>query len=140
MMGGGKALLALATAMWAGALAAVGFMVAPKLFALLPDRKLAGEVAGHMFVDMAWLSLIGCIILLVYFLFAHPDVWRWLLLFIVALCTALNHFWVRSIIVALKTGGTMDKSFAFWHGISSLLYTLTLIGVVGLSFMLIRHE
>lgn len=50
---------------WVGALWAIGFLVAPTLFAMLPDRVAAGTVAGRLFgyVDLIGLAC-GSILLL----------------------------------------------------------------------------
>lgn len=140
MINVGKALIALVVSMWAGALAAVGFLVAPKLFALLPERTLAGSIAGSLFVDLAWVNFAFCLVLTGCFLFLRPGLFHWVLLAAIALCTALNHFWIRAVIADLRTSATMDTSFAFWHGLSSILYVLTFIFVAVLSLKLILHE
>lgn len=57
-----------ATALWWGSLTALGAWVVPTLFARIPDKTLAGNVAGRLFsmqnyvaLACAWLVLLGCI-------------------------------------------------------------------------------
>jgi hypothetical protein len=138
MNGAGRALAALATAMWSGALVAVGFLVAPKLFAVLRDSTVAGDLAGALFAQMAWVSFIGCALLLLYFFFLRPGGWGWGWLCTIALCTTLNHLWLRPVIIALRKSHAPSSSFAFWHGFSSLLYMAALVAVIVLSIRLIR--
>ncbi|MCE2832533.1 MAG: DUF4149 domain-containing protein, partial [Oxalobacteraceae bacterium] len=39
---------------WVGSLWTVGYLAAPTLFATLPDRALAGSIAGSLFRVEAW--------------------------------------------------------------------------------------
>ena len=43
--------------LWVGGLWATGYLVAPLLFHMLDDRRLAGEIAGRMFSAMNYLGL-----------------------------------------------------------------------------------
>jgi len=43
--------------LWVGALWTVGYIVAPALFANLPDRTQAGQMAGELFTLVTWLGL-----------------------------------------------------------------------------------
>ncbi len=46
----------LAVTLWVGALWAIGFIAVPTLFAMSPDRMLAGEIAGRLFQLVAWIG------------------------------------------------------------------------------------
>lgn len=46
----------LTATLWVGALWSIGFIAAPTLFAMIPDRMLAGEVAGRLFQIVAWVG------------------------------------------------------------------------------------
>ena len=60
-----SAQLLLATA-WCGALWTIGYVVAPGLFAALPDRVLAGSLAGRFFAAVGWIGLVaGALIVVV---------------------------------------------------------------------------
>ena len=45
-------------ALWVGSLWAIGYLVAPLLFARLDDRGLAGFLAGEFFTVITWMSLV----------------------------------------------------------------------------------
>lgn len=115
----------LVAALWAGSLWAVGYLVAPTLFATL-DRQLAGQIAGSMFHSMALLSL-GCGAAMGVLLFFGTRDWtpkrrRSVLLIVVAMvmCTVASHFGIQPMMAAAKAAG--DGSFGKLHGISSSIY------------------
>ena len=43
--------------LWVGALWAIGYLAAPILFYHLPDRQLAGSLAGEMFTFVAYIGM-----------------------------------------------------------------------------------
>ncbi|WP_374585232.1 DUF4149 domain-containing protein [Pseudoduganella sp.] len=115
----------LVAALWAGSLWAVGYLVAPTLFATL-DRQLAGQIAGSMFHSMALLSL-GCGAAMGVLLFFGTRAWtpkrrRTVLLIVVAMvmCTVASHFGLQPLMAAAKAAN--DGSFGKLHGISSTIY------------------
>jgi hypothetical protein len=122
----------LVAALWAGSLWAVGYLVAPTLFATLDDRKLAGSIAGSMFHVEAMVSL-GCGVAMGVLLWlATPD-WtpkrrRTALLLIVAMvmCTVASHFGLQPMMAELRATGLVDEAvksrFGMLHGISSGIY------------------
>ena len=128
----------LVAVLWAGSLWAVGYLVAPTLFATLADRVLAGTIAGSMFHAVALLSL-GCALAsLVLLKFGTPD-WtpqrrRTVLALIaaMALCTVVSHYGLQPMMAELKAaagpGGVMESAgkarFGMLHGISSSIYLI----------------
>ena len=58
---------------WVGSLWTVGYLAAPTLFATLPDRALAGSIAGSLFRVQAWVS-VGCGLLLLLLFLDHYDI------------------------------------------------------------------
>ncbi|HEY1149034.1 MAG TPA: DUF4149 domain-containing protein [Pseudoduganella sp.] len=122
----------LVAALWAGSLWAVGYLVAPTLFATLSDRTLAGSIAGSMFHVEAMVSL-GCGVAMGVLLWlATPD-WapkrrRTALLLIVAMvmCTVASHFGLQPMMAELRATGLVDEAvksrFGMLHGISSVIY------------------
>lgn len=115
----------LVAALWAGSLWAVGYLVAPTLFATL-ERQLAGQIAGTMFHSMAMLSL-GCGAAMGVLLFTGTRDWtpkrrRTVLLIVVGMvmCTVVSHFGIQPLMAAAKASG--DGSFGKLHGISSSIY------------------
>lgn len=134
--------------LWVGGSWAVGYLVAPVLFATLPDRALAGMLAGRVFAVIGWVGL-GCGAYLLLFLLLRNGAaalrrWLfWLVLLMLAL-TAASQFGVQPLMAQLKGGasssgelvrGAVDAlvrdRFAVWHGISSVLYLLqSLLGLM----------
>jgi hypothetical protein len=128
------ALHSLAVALWAGGLWIVGLMIAPLLFHTLPDRAMAGTLAGQFFAGMAWVGL-GCAAYLLLFRLARfgPQALRqlffWCVVFM-ALMTAAGLFGIQPIMERLREQalpaeamqGLVRDRFAMWHGISSVLY------------------
>lgn len=137
------ALQAVAATLWVGGLWVTGYMVAPVLFSTLPDRALAGLLAGKLFGLMAWIG-IGCALYLLVFRFARHGTAAfrqgvlWVLLLMLALVCA-GEFGVQPVMAALKaqalpqqiTESVLRDRFAAWHGVSSGLYVIqSLLGVV----------
>ena len=74
-------------ALWVGGIFAVGYLVAPVLFAMLPDRSVAGLVAGHLFALSAVAGMyIGSVLLVSWLVDGMPlrRVWWLLPLWLVA--------------------------------------------------------
>lgn len=129
--------------LWVGGLWAVGYLVAPTLFATLGnDRQLAGALAGKLFERIGWIGL-GCAIGLLLFLvirLGRSAVRRlnfWLLL-LMLLLAAVGLFGIQPLLAQLKTDALprevmesmLRNRFVAWHGVSSVLYLIqSLIGL-----------
>lgn len=138
-----EALYGIAIALWVGGLWAVGYLAAPILFAELPDRMLAGRLAGAMFEWLAWAGF-ACGTYLIAFLIARQG-WRglrsapfWLVAGMLVLVAA-GHFGIQPLMVQLKAEAwprqVMESAvrdrFAAWHGVASILYLVqSLLGLV----------
>lgn len=113
--------------LWAGSLWTVGYLAAPTLFAVLDDRRLAGEIAGRLFYAETWLSLIcAALILLPEFIGDHRGAIFRLDNILVIVCVALlagAEWGVRPLMDAsrLADGGT-GPDFAMWHGVAAGMY------------------
>jgi hypothetical protein len=127
---------ALAVTAWVGALWAIGLLAAPTLFAALPDRSIAGLVAGRMFLYVAVLGFIcGAYLLLFRLVRFGGDAFRqgffWLVLAMVLL-SAAGEFAVQPVLAALKDQAlprqvmesVFRDRFAVWHGLASLVYLI----------------
>jgi len=137
-----EALYSIVITLWVGALFAIGYLAAPALFAGLPDRTLAGNLAGEMFAWVAWLG-IACAAYLLLFLIKRRG-WRalrssifWLVLAMLGL-TCTGYFGVQPLLAQLKADAlprqvmesALRDRFATWHGISSGLYLIeSLLGL-----------
>lgn len=130
-----RARLLVAT-LWAGSLWTVGYLVAPTLFASLPDRVLAGTIAGQLFRIEAWLSL-GCAVMLLVLVrtVSGPENGRtrrqllWLIAGMLG-CVLVGYFGLQPFMSALRdaagSSGVMNSEskmqFGILHGISSTFY------------------
>ncbi len=119
-------------ALWAGALVTVGGLVAPTLFAILPDRHLAGFIAGELFRRLTLGSLVVALALLALGAGrARARSPRWLLPLVPAALLALSEYGVRPLLEAARAAsGAGSTAFVAWHGVSTLLYVAAGIVVV----------
>ena len=134
-----------------GAQLAVGYLVAPTLFAVVPERALAGTIAGAIFTRLGWIALAGYALLMLLQAWldgaAAAPAARWprrCLLLMLAL-TAVGHLWLRPWIAELRAqiqgaGGfdgapaALRARFGMLHGASSVLFLL--VTVLGLCLLL----
>jgi hypothetical protein len=127
-------------ALWAGLLVTIGGLVAPTVFAVLPDRRLAGVIAGELFRRTTLVSV--AVALVLYGLnwaraaargaIAHraADGAR---LLAPAVLLALSEYAVRPVLEAARAaGGVGGTAFVVWHGVSALLYAAATLYTVAL--------
>lgn len=110
-------------AAWAGSLTTLGLFVVPMLFAYLPEKAMAGQMAAHLFTAQAGIS-IGCgVALLLAFrskrLAVPVDIAQAATLFVVGgmLLALLVELAVAPHIVA-------RDNLALWHRVGSVMYLL----------------
>lgn len=130
----GAAVYAMALTLWVGGMWTVGCIVAPTLFYTLPDRTLAGAVAGKLFTLIAYVG-IGCASYLLIYRVARfgaacfRQAALWIVLTMLILILA-GEFWVQPILAGLKDQALPKQvmeslfrdRFAAWHGVASALY------------------
>jgi hypothetical protein len=126
----------LALALWAGILVAVGGFATPTLFATLPERALAGLVAGELFRRVTLLSLVlaaGLALLPG----ARPA--ARLAALVPAALLAASEWGVRPELEAVRRGaGTLSPAFAAWHAVSAALYAAATLVTVALLWRELR--
>ena len=137
-----EALYFMAITLWVGGMWAIGYIVAPVLFASLGDRQLAGVVAGKLFALIGWIGLGSAAYLLLYLVarwggqFFRRGVF-WLVLLTGAL-VAVSQFGIQPLMARMKAEAlprevmesVLRYRFATWHGISSILYLVqSLLGL-----------
>jgi len=118
---------------------AIGFIVAPTLFATLSDRVLAGNIAGSMFRAEAWLSIACALVLLALLQWGAGALElkrrRLLAALVLAMlvCALLSHFGISPLMAELKaqaqgSSGIMDEAmrsrFGMLHGVSTLIFAV----------------
>jgi len=134
----------IAVTLWVGGLWAIGYMVAPTLFAALHDNKqMAGMLAGRMFQAIAYVGM-GCGVYLLLFRLSRygasalKQAFFWAALTMLLLAVG-GHFGIQPIMEGLKAQAMPQEvmksmfadRFSAWHGISSIVYLVeSLLGVV----------
>jgi hypothetical protein len=121
--------------LWVGGLWTVGFLVAPTLFALMPEKALAGSVAGSLFSGMSMIGLVcGSLLLVSKAVRRACEAEKWSSIVIVAMLViiVIGEFVLSPMLSELREAGASSGSeFARLHGISSVLYVLNcLLGLV----------
>lgn len=131
-----EGLYVLALTAWIGGMWAVGYLVAPVLFASLGDRALAGRIAGELF---HWIGL-GGFVAGGYALMFLLGRWRssvlkrsvfWLVFLLLTL-TAVGQFGIQPLMAQMKADAlprdvmesVLRDRFVTWHGIASILYLI----------------
>lgn len=124
--------------LWVGGLWAIGYMVAPALFATLDDRALAGSLAGVMFEIIAYVGLLCGVLLLLFNQLRNAGRrrnWRALVLLAMLLCVAVGEFVLGPVIAGLRADDLADSTqFARLHGVAASVYLLT--SLLGLSLVI----
>lgn len=128
------ALYRILLAFWVGGMWVVGYLAVPALFAITPERALAGRQAGRIFELHGSLGLACAGLLLVLLLWRQRGaILRcrsfWLVL-AVALPVAVSLFGIQPLMAAMKAEALpldvmespLRERFVIWHGVSSLLY------------------
>lgn len=132
---------------WVGGLWAIGYLAAPVLFKVLDDRRMAGELAGHMFKIIAIVGLVCGAVLLVMAIVRHGATWMrawrvWVLVAMLVL-VAVGMFVLQPMIQEVKALGLVEGSeqvrrFGMLHGVSAMLYLAT--SLCGLALVAIGLE
>ena len=128
----------------------VGGLVAPAVFAVVPDRSLAGTLAGEIFTRMGWVSL--AVLPVLWLLQANQPVsgsaaarrWGRLPLPAMLVLTAIGHLglrpWIASVRAEVQAQGgfeacapALKAEFGMLHGASSLVFLA--VALLGLSLL-----
>lgn len=132
----------LALTIWVGGTLAIGYLAAPILFSELPDRMLAGSLAGTMFTWNARVGLL-CGLYVLFFLISRSgwvvlkSVSFWLAVAMLG-CVIAGTWGIQPILQQLKEAAMPDgvmqsllrDRFTAWHGVSSLLYVIqSMLGI-----------
>lgn len=139
------AIQSIAVTLWVGALWTTGLLTAPLLFEMVPERTLAGTVAGRLFETVAFIGLAcGAFILLICWLRRrlraplHYHV-VWLVLAMVVI-TLIGQFAIQPVLAALREQvhpqpvmqSAFSGSFAAWHAAAGILYVVQCLLGAGL--------
>lgn len=127
--------------LWCGAVAALGLVAAPVLFATLP-RAAAGDVASHLFaVDAALGLVVGALLLVLTLNLARREAERGgsrfsveMVLVLAALaCIVAGHY----ALAPLLAGARGDSGrFALLHGVASVFFVVKLVAIAVVAWRL----
>ena len=133
----------LAVSFWVGGMCAIGYLAVPVLFQTLPDRQLAGMLAGKLFAVTAYMGIVCALYLLVFYFaqfgrqaFSQRIFW---VIIVMLLLTLAGQFGIQPILADLKAQAMPDEvmrsgfaeSFRTWHGVASMVYLVqSLLGIV----------
>ncbi len=137
-----RQLAALSITLWVGGMWMLGYVVVPVLFKMLPDRQLAGMVAGQLFTLLAYIG-IGCALYLLGFhsrqtgnAALRSSAFR--ITAVTLLLVLIGQFVLQPILAGLKAQAlpldVMQSAFAgqfkTWHAVSGILYLIqSLLGI-----------
>ena len=124
---------------WIGALWTICGLVAPTLFAILDDRRLAGQIAGTFFGVIAWAGLAAAILILVARRFGgrlrdHRLAW-WVAA--AALLPLASELVLTPLMDAARASGDMAR-FGALHGVSAALFAGACLAGIGVVLRLTR--
>lgn len=132
----------LSIALWVGGMWMLGYVVVPMLFKLLPDRMLAGRVAGELFTLLAFIGIACALYLLLHQLqqFGRAALQRntFRITAAMLLFVLIGQFILQPILADLKVQASpldvmlspLAAQFKAWHAVSGILFLLqSLLGV-----------
>jgi len=102
----GNNIAGLAATAWVGGQWAVGYLAVPVLFQTLPDKMLAGMLAGKMFHLIGYVGMVSALYLLAYHLgktgkvaLRQPVFW---IIAAMLVITLVDQFWFQPVMADLK--------------------------------------
>lgn len=135
-------LATLSITLWVGGMWMLGYMVVPVLFQMLPDRQLAGMVAGQLFTWLACIG-IGCALYLLLY-----QLWQsgrnalrhtaFRVTVAMLLLVLVGQFVLQPVLADLKVQALpldvmrspLASQFKTWHAVSAILYLIqSLLGI-----------
>lgn len=140
-----KAVERLLLTAWVGGMWAVGYLVAPTLFAMLEDKTLAGTIAGRLFTVMSYVGLVSGSLILLSLMRDHGKrlfrQWRGPVLLGMLVIICIGQFVLQPQMVALRDAGLNGANYhAFMrlHGISQILFLCVSFGGLALVLFELR--
>jgi hypothetical protein len=116
-------------AAWSGSLWTICLIVAPSLFAVSPDRQIAGELAGHFFRVASWLGLaLGGLVLVLLSKGAASlrTSTNYALVTVTVAAPVSNEVVIRPFMEQARAAGDM-KTFGLMHGAGAMLFAFACI-------------
>lgn len=120
--------------LWAGSLWTVCCIVAPQLFAILPERKLAGQMAARLFHIETWLGVAIAILLIAVLAarkaFTTGKSTLWLIL-LTAGAPLASELILGPMMDAARAANDMAR-FGLLHGVSAVLFFTACLSALAL--------
>lgn len=138
--------------LWVGGLWTAGYIVAPLLFHVLDDNRLAGQIAGEMFTVISYIGLVCGALLLLSVIYPAGQHWRrtWQIgvLVLMLVLIGLSEFILQPMIHTLKAatpqgfveGSAEAARFGMLHGVSSILFLITSLSGLALVVFGLRRD
>jgi hypothetical protein len=127
--------------LWAGSLWTVCGIVAPQLFATLPERKLAGQMAARLFHIETWLGVVVAVLLVAIFaarkVFATSKTILWLIL-LTAAAPLASELILGPMMNAAREANDMAR-FGMLHGVSAVLFLIACLSALALVWRINRR-
>jgi hypothetical protein len=125
----------LVVALWAGALWMTG-LTASVIFNTLPDKQVAGNLAGHLFSIVSYIGIASAFYLLVYQLLTFGrgafNTIIFKIVFTMLVLILIGHFGIQALLQSFKNQAlpldVMKSAFAsqfkMWHGVAGMVYVV----------------
>jgi len=120
------ALARLAVGVWTGAVAAVAFAVAPRVFGFLEDPERAGELMAPIFRKV---DIFGIVAAALFAVAARRSRWRFVLALALGALAAANAFVLSPLI------SERGDNLKLYHGMSEAFWGVILVGSAVLAFV-----
>ena len=136
--------------LWVGGMWMLGYVVVPALFKLLPDRMLAGRIAGELFTLLALIGIVCALYLLLFQLqrFGRAALQRTAFRVTAAmlLLVLVGQFVLQPLLADLKAQVTpldvmatpLAAQFKTWHAVSSIVFLVQ--SLLGIWLVLVRKD
>ncbi|GFE91850.1 DUF4149 domain-containing protein [Steroidobacter agaridevorans] len=120
--------------LWAGSLWTVCGIVAPQLFATLPERRLAGQMAARLFHIETWLGVVIAMLLIALFAarkaFVTSKTILWLIL-LTAAAPLASELILGPMMNTAREANDMAR-FGMLHGVSAVLFLIACLSALAL--------
>lgn len=120
--------------LWAGSLWTICGIVAPQLFATLPERRLAGQMAARLFHIETWLGVVIAILLIALFAARKVLVTSKAILWLILLTAAAplaSELILGPMMSAAREANDMAR-FGMLHGVSAVLFLIACLSALAL--------
>lgn len=126
--------------LWAGSLWTICVIVAPTLFATLPERRLAGQVAAQLFHIETWLGIVVAILLIGVLaarqVFATSKSILWIIV-LTAAAPLASELILGPMMDAARAANDMSR-FGMLHGVSAVLFLTACLSALALVWQVNR--